>query len=294
MPRPTTFTNARTWPSTHATAGFCSTCSQQAATRLIPPAGNLTYDGRHTLVYDAWNRMVAAQRAYRDASDTLHANVTVMACAYDGLGRRITKALTHSGYLDNTTHFYHDDQRTIETRNGSDIWTTNYVLGLQYIDELIQIKHNTTSAGTQAITTDDDEYFALHDTMYSVIGIVDPAGDLVERYEYTPYGQRTVFKPVDTLDTLCMAPSIYSQPVASETAGQFRPFGLCEFGHQGLMHDETVNLIYNRARMLSPTTGRFMQRDPIGYPDGMNAYAAHHVMRGGLDASGMKLCINPS
>jgi RHS repeat-associated protein len=57
---------------------------------------------------------------------------------------------------------------------------------------------------------------------------------------------------------------------------------LCEFGHQGLMHDEMLGLIYNRARMLR--FGRFMQRDPWmrdssqptagdGYQDGMNAYS---------------------
>jgi len=39
--------------------------------------------------------------------------------------------------------------------------------------------------------------------------------------------------------------------------------------------------------MLNPTTGRFMQRDPAGYPDGMNRYGAYHVMNGGVDPSGL-------
>lgn len=33
--------------------------------------------------------------------------------------------------------------------------------------------------------------------------------------------------------------------------------------------------------------GRFMQRDPLGYPDGMNGYAAYHVLGGNLDPSGL-------
>jgi len=47
---------------------------------------------------------------------------------------------------------------------------------------------------------------------------------------------------------------------------------MCEFGHQGLMQDEEFDLIYNRARMLHPTLGRFIQRDPMRYIDGMNIY----------------------
>jgi len=37
---------------------------------------------------------------------------------------------------------------------------------------------------------------------------------------------------------------------------------------------------------LHPREGRFMQRDPLGYPDGANLYAAYHVMWGLVDPSG--------
>lgn len=40
--------------------------------------------------------------------------------------------------------------------------------------------------------------------------------------------------------------------------------------------------------MYDPGTGRFMQRDPAGYVDGMNRYAGYHVMHGGVDPMGMK------
>jgi RHS repeat-associated protein len=77
---------------------------------------------------------------------------------------------------------------------------------------------------------------------------------------------------------------------------------LCEFGHQGLMHDEEWGIVYNRARMLNQ--GRFMQRDPAqrkagevtagdGYQDGMNL---HEYVRStpvqAQDASGLGYGIN--
>ncbi len=63
-------------------------------------------------------------------------------------------------------------------------------------------------------------------------------------------------------------------------------FRLNEFGHQGLMHDETTGLIYNRARFRNSEC--FLQRDPLGYPDGLNTYAGYHVMLGSWDPSGLE------
>ena len=66
------------------------------------------------------------------------------------------------------------------------------------------------------------------------------------------------------------APAFASRRVVTAD-GVTQPYGLCEFGHQGLMHDEELpwghggGLIHNRARTLHPRLGRFMQRDPLGY-----------------------------
>ena len=52
--------------------------------------------------------------------------------------------------------------------------------------------------------------------------------------------------------------------------------GLCDIGHQGLLLDKEFGLYYNRARYLNPRLGRFMQRDPAGYVDGMSLYEYVH------------------
>jgi RHS repeat-associated protein len=88
-------------------------------------------------------------------------------------------------------------------------------------------------------------------------------GVAVERYVYTPYGQRTVLHSDFT-------------PVASEAS----LFAVDE-GHQGLTTDAETGFVYNRHRYLHVTLGRFtsMAPHPDGpYVDGMNGY---EYVRGG-------------
>ncbi len=195
--------------------------------------------------------------------------LTIAIIKYDSLGRRIVKDVEESGDWDEAYHYFYNGQSMVEMRNGSDDVIKQYVWGLTYVDELLQIGINDDPADEGE---DDCEtfYYVLQDANFNVLGIVEADGDLKERYEYSPYGQRTVYKSAGSDDPLCMSPIMDSQPVVISSVDQ--PYGLCDIGHQGLLHDKEFSLIYNRARYFSPTLGRFISRDPLMYINGMSLY----------------------
>jgi RHS repeat-associated protein len=252
--------------------------------------GNLTYDGLQQYTYDAWNRLSTVAHAYRDfAGDgNVHAGQVSATYRYDALGRRILKTVTGTGAgtgaLDCTYHYYYDGQRNIEVQNGSAMVLKQQVWNAGYVDSLAQEGVNS-SPTTQ--TTCDTFYGVCQDANYNVLGLVNASGALAERYEYSPYGQRTVLASAGANDPGLYAASLVSQRVVS--GGVNQPYGLCEFGHQGLFHDDESGLVYNRARTLHPGLGRFLQQDPLGYVDSASLYlGCHDSPVAVLDASGRK------
>ena len=227
-------------------------------------AGNwpLVTDGVDT-VYDAWNRLV--ELIDTDSQDTL------AKYQWDGMGRRIAVVAFDGGAIDETRQYYYTQQhQIIEVRvdgtSASDL-AEQYVWGVRYVDELILRDRDTT--GNAEL---EERSYALQDANFNVVAVIDDAGAVQERYRYTPYGRRTVLNANFT---------VHADPQAGGHA-----FAI---GHQGLHHDGEVSagLIYNRARMLHAALGRFVQRDPAGYVDGMSLYAYFAAMLGGVDPKGL-------
>ena len=190
-----------------------------------------------TASYDAWNRLVKL-------SDGA---ATVAEYQYDGRGRRVVK--TAGG---ETRHFYYsNDWQVLEERIGTSANPNRqYVWGLIYVDELI-CRHRDANGGLAGDGTLEEIYYVAQDANFNVTALVADDGSIDERYCYTPYGQKAVLSgtfgtPAGDLDLL--------------------------YGHQGLRHDNESKLVENRNRVLHPSLGRFLRRDPAGTVDGINLY----------------------
>src|SRR5262249_23295875 len=136
--------------------------------------GNTTTDDSgHTLVYDAWNRLVA----YKNGSTTLET------LKYDALDRRIVENPGTANDL-----FYSKDWQILEERlNGVSTATIQYIWSPVYVDALIKRDRSTANNGTL-----DEHSWVQQDANYNVTALINASGTVVERYVYDPYGTRSV------------------------------------------------------------------------------------------------------
>ncbi len=100
---------------------------------------------------------------------------------------------------------------------------------------------------------------------YSIVGLTNAAGTLVERYTYSAYGTLGIYAANGTVRTS----STYAN----------------RYTYTGREWDAELRLYHFRARWYDPATGGFVSRDPLGYVDGMSLYRGYFGVRG-VDPSG--------
>lgn len=156
--------------------------------------------------------------------------------AYDPFGRRISSNST-AGSLD----FYYSGSRLIEEyQGGTNVLLASYVYG-NYVDEILTMDRGGFT------------FYYIHDAQNNVVALADNAGAPEEFYEYDAFGEVTVYDPS------------YS-PLPATAVGN-------PYVYTGRRLDPETGLYYYRARYYDPVHGRFLQRDPLGYVDGLNLYA---------------------
>src|SRR5690606_398245 len=102
-----------------------------------------------------------------------------------------------------------------------------------------------------------ETYYYLRDHLGSVLALMNGAtGEIVESYEYEPYG----------LPTITSLDGSNAAVVTASTVGN-------RFLFTGREWNADARLYHYRFRTYSPREHRFMQSDPIGLSGGWNYYA---------------------
>ena len=189
------------------------------------------------LTYDA-NGNLTFDGTYTFAYDAENRLVSVSngtALTYDPLGR-LWQAVKGSS----NTRFVYDGDALVAEYDGTGAMTKRYVHGASAGADDPFVQYD--GAGLTA------KRFLEADRQGSIILVADSNGTTVGTNRYDEYGIPVLDAGLNNLNT-----------------GRFQYTGQAWLGEIGMYH--------YKARVYSPTLGRFLQTDPIGYEGGINLYA---------------------
>ncbi|MCC7144889.1 MAG: RHS repeat-associated core domain-containing protein [Phycisphaeraceae bacterium] len=158
---------------------------------------------------------------------------------------------------------YNAAWQLLETRKkvgaGSSLLYEQFVWHPYYIDALAVRYRDASGDGTI-----DEVLYYLHDANMNVTGLLNESGAVVERYDYDAYGKVKVLNGAADADGGGVSDwsadannkSDYDNPIL----------------YAGYRYDSETGLYCVRHRIYHPTLGRWLQRDPAGYVDGISLY----------------------
>ncbi len=205
--------------------------------------GNLTDNGTHLFSYNYKNVIVQVK---------LKSGGGVVAdYKYDALGRRVEKDVGGAIERHIRSPVSPEVSHVVCAYGASDTWMQDYVWSDE-IDGIIMLRQaDVLDFDADSDTSEVTRSYYHRNALGSVMGMTDAAESAIVSYRYSPYGVRTttVGGVVQTSDPLGQPWTFTSRASDAETS-----------------------LLYYRARSYDPKTGRFLQRDPLGYEPHANLY----------------------
>lgn len=195
----------------------------------------LTTAGATALGYDGRGNLTSSGlNAFTYSSENfLKTGPGGAALTYDPLGR-----LYQTVGAGTTTRFLYDGTDLLGEYNSTNVLQRRYVHGPGNDEPIMWYEGSVLT----------NKRYLMADERGSIVNVTDGTGAVTAINSYDEYGI-----PKSTVGTL--SPS---------TSGRFM--------YTGQTWLPELGMYYYKARMYSPTLGRFMQTDPIGYGDGMNWY----------------------
>jgi RHS repeat-associated protein len=195
--------------------------------------GNMTMNGSQTYEWDAEDRLTAINNG------SLRSEFS-----YDGFGRRVKIVEKNNGTVMDTKKFIWDGERMVQSIEGPDNPVPgNLVKFVSYYDEGCYVDQKIMSSdGFNEVA--GTAYYYTRDHLGSIREMLDNNGNIVARYDYDPYGRRTLVQGTDISD----------------------------FGYAGYYVHQPSGLQMALYRAYDADSGRFINRDPIGELGGLNLY----------------------
>jgi RHS repeat-associated protein len=232
---------------------------------LYNPAGQLRRETRTNDAY-AWTGSVALSRDYarngqNQYTGTVSNGATSATFAYDANGNLIS---------DGTTSFVYDVENRLISASGAK--TANLIY--DPLGRLFQVSSPAT--GVTRFLYDGDELVAEY----------DGSGILLRRYVHGDGDDDPLFWYEGAGFSQPRFPHVNHQGSVTATVGPvplwintYDEYGIPGANNQGRFQYTgqawiaELGMYYYKARFYSPTLGRFLQVDPIGYDDQVNLYA---------------------